>query len=517
MIGLIAYEQIGIARNSAPAQQSTVAAARTAAASPVTAISIAVLPFTNMSGDAGQEFFSDGMTEEITAALAKVPDLRVVGRTSAFQFKGQYQDLRAIGQALNATHLLEGSVRKEGNRVRITAQLIKADDGVHVWTDSYDRELTGVFAIQEDIATAIASALRMPLGLRPGEQLVSNRTRNIDLYQQYLRGRALLRARSINEAVTTLEGVAARDPEFAPARALLASAYTFTVSYNGALLRTGSLDDQRRARQSIENNVEMAAREAIRLDPKQALGHVGLAWTEFLKRNFVAADESFHEALVLDPNDPELLDAFSQVLFILGHVKEASQYRDQLNTLEPFVPIYKITSAAVLRANGRYEEAIRLLELVPASGPEATYTRNRGLAEAYANVGRYREAADTLLAIPREQNRVTRQSVEDAARLLRTAPAPSQRPEALPTFLDGMNFVYAHVGAMDRILEYPERILEVGTGTGLLSLWDPIYAPLRKTERFKKLMRDAGFVAYWRVKGWADLCRPISAEDFFCD
>jgi TolB-like protein/DNA-binding SARP family transcriptional activator len=156
-------------------------------------ISVAVLPFANLSSDAEQEFFSDGMTEEITAALAKVPALRVVGRTSAFQFKGQNQDLRAIGQALSATHLIEGSVRKVGNQLRITAQLIQADNGLHLWADSYDRELTDVFAIQEEIALAIAAALRTPLGLQPEGTLVSNRDIDPESYQQFLSARATIR------------------------------------------------------------------------------------------------------------------------------------------------------------------------------------------------------------------------------------------------------------------------------------------------------------------------------------
>jgi adenylate cyclase len=187
VIGLVSYQQL--APGTRPARQADLEAARAAAATPATAIALAVLPFANLSGDAGQEFFSDGMTEEITSVLAKIPDLRVVGRTSAFQFKGQNRDLRSIGQALSATHLLEGSVRRDGTRLRITAQLIKSDDGVHVWTESYDRELTGVFAIQEDIATAIAGALRMPLGLAPGERLVSNRAIDPESYQSYLRAK----------------------------------------------------------------------------------------------------------------------------------------------------------------------------------------------------------------------------------------------------------------------------------------------------------------------------------------
>ena len=147
-------------------------------------ISIAVLPFANMSGDSSQEFFSDGITEEITAALAKVQGLTVLGRTSAFQFKGQNQDLRNIGQTLGASHLIEGSVRKAGDRVRITAQLIRADNGSHLWTENYDRNLTDIFAVQEEIAQAIAASLQVPLGLKQGEHLVPNRTNDLDSYQQ---------------------------------------------------------------------------------------------------------------------------------------------------------------------------------------------------------------------------------------------------------------------------------------------------------------------------------------------
>ena len=126
------------------------------AATPTSAIALAVLPFANLSSEPDQEFFSDGLTDEITSALAKVPDLEIVARTSAFEFKGQNRNIRTIGEQLGATHLIEGSVRKAGDRVRITVQLIRADDGTHVWSENYDRQLTDIFAIQEDIARAIA-------------------------------------------------------------------------------------------------------------------------------------------------------------------------------------------------------------------------------------------------------------------------------------------------------------------------------------------------------------------------
>src|SRR6266566_1791767 len=200
-------------------------------------ISIAVLPFANLSGDTGQEFFSDGMTEEIGSALAKVPNLRMVGRTSAFQFKGQNKDLRAIGQSLGATYLIEGSVRKAGERVRVTAQLVKANDGIGLWTDNYDRDLKDIFATQEDIASAIAGALRVPLGLKPGDTLVRNRTSDVESYDQYLRAKALVRARGLKpltDAAALLEQVVARDPNYAPAWALLAEAYFLTPNYTPA-------------------------------------------------------------------------------------------------------------------------------------------------------------------------------------------------------------------------------------------------------------------------------------------
>src|ERR1700687_1741127 len=145
-IAMVSYQQLARAP-SVGTQQANVAPSATPQPG---GISIAVLPFSNLSGDAAQEFFSDGMTEEITAALAKVPGIRVIGRTSAFQFKGQNQDLRTIGQALSAGYLIEGSVRKAGDQVRITVQLIKADDGAPLWTEDYDLQLTKIFATQED-------------------------------------------------------------------------------------------------------------------------------------------------------------------------------------------------------------------------------------------------------------------------------------------------------------------------------------------------------------------------------
>jgi adenylate cyclase len=218
LIALTVYEHIAGSANRAALQDGVQDALK--AGSSTGGVSLAVLPFANLSSDPEQEFFSDGMTEEITAALARVPDLRVVGRTSAFQFKGQNQDLRAIGKALSATHLIEGSVRKAGDRLRITVQLIKTDDGTHIWSQNYDRQLTDVFAIQEDIARTITASLNMSLGLGPGENLVKNRNIDPESYQSFLQAKALRTARGIanlTDAEAIFEQVIARNRSYAPA------------------------------------------------------------------------------------------------------------------------------------------------------------------------------------------------------------------------------------------------------------------------------------------------------------
>jgi TolB-like protein len=266
-----------VATKAAPAIQKPSTAESRLPAPTVSGISIAVLPFLNLSHDPDQDFFSDGMTEEITSALAKVSGLRVLGRTSAFEFKGQNKDLRSIGQALGASHLIEGSVRTDGNQIRITAQLVRADDGTYLWSESYDRELKGVFAVQENIAQAIATSLRVPLGLKEGQNLVSNRTSDIDAYEDYLRAQALVRARgdanarSQTEATRLLEQVVARDPNYAPAWGLLGQAYALTAAFSG-VATSKFTDDQRRLTAELLQKAEAAAQQAPRLDPNNSDG-----------------------------------------------------------------------------------------------------------------------------------------------------------------------------------------------------------------------------------------------------
>ncbi len=228
--------------------------------------SIAVLPFVNMSDDTNNEYFSDGISEEILNALAKVADLKVAGRTSSFAFKGQNQDLRVIGVALNVSHILEGSVRKAGNRVRVTAQLIKVDDGYHVWSENYDRELDDIFAIQDEISAAILAELKAHL---IGSEMVTVARTDSQAYEQYLlagqriyeRNEASLQmaSRLLNEAISI-------DPNYAPAYAQLGIATMLLSKDNyGSLPTAKALAD---AKALLDR--------ALELDPDQAEAMAGL-------------------------------------------------------------------------------------------------------------------------------------------------------------------------------------------------------------------------------------------------
>ena len=495
-------------------QNPSVPAEAAAPRAQASALSIAVLPLANLSGDAAQDFFSDGMTDEISSALSKIRDLRIVARSSAFQFKGQHKDLRAIGEALSARYLIDGSVRKAGDRVRITAQLAEAESGVQCWSETYDRELKDVFAVQEDIAQAIAAALHVPLGLKQGESLVPSRTANLDSYEDYLRAKALVRARGpresggpLTEATRLLEEVVARDSNYAPAWAVLAQAYSLIPAFSPSLV-TGSIEEfRRRVRESL-GKAEAAAQRAIRLEPNNADGYTGLATVETFRRRFIPAEDLFKQALSLDPANPEALQVYSVALATAGRLKDSLPLRQRLRALEPFVPVYNVFTAQILWLNGKDDAAIVMLKDLPPNTPFAATS----LAEIHAAAGRFHEAADTLLTTPPGFYRPG--IVETAAELLRSAPSPAASPQDLPK-LGQLSFVYLYVGAPERALE-PAEDGDPDAPTAML-LWHSSAAAVRKTDRFKALVRKAGLVEFWLARGWPDLCRPDGNDDFVCD
>ncbi len=477
-------------------------------------VAITVLPFVNLSNDKDQEFFSDGMTEELTSALAKVPGLRVIGRSSAFQLKGDAPDIRAIGRALGVKDLIQGSVRKQGDALRITAKLIRVEDGAELWAESYDRQLKNVFAVQEDIAVSIATALKAPLALKEGQALVANRATDIRSYQDYLQALALERARKIDEMTTVLNALLARDPSYAPAWALLAQGNTapVTMAKFEDALAAGRVDEARDLRIAHETVVENAARKAIELDPNNATAYGSLASLEGQRGHWAAAIGDARRALALDPNSPEVLYTYSYLLAATGQLKDAQKVQTQLLAEEPFVPVYRARMADVLWAVGQTQAALKVLQTL---GPDAN-TRIR-LAKVYATLGRFPDAVDALTTA-QPTTEYGRADLDTAARLLRSAPMKVQNPASLPLLKRDLSFVYLFIGADGRSLDGVERQIANGYFGGIYrDPWAPPSAALRKTDRFKDFVRKAGFDVYWRQTGWPTFCRPLGTTDFTCN
>jgi tetratricopeptide (TPR) repeat protein len=438
-------------------------------------------------------------------------DLRVVGRTSAFQFKGQNRDLRAIGQALSATHLIEGSVRKDGDRLRVTAQLIKADDGTHVWAENYDRQLTDVFAIQEDVARAIAGALRMPLGLAPGQSLVAVRPKDEQTYELFLRGRAAFRARRPEDALRFLDEAVARDPNFAPGWRFLAAARN-TVNIERRIRRQEPI--------TYPESEETLARRVIALAPDSADGYAMLAGLANNDGQGLEAIQLQEQALARDPNDTEIMNAYASGLWELGYLKEAVEVRDRQHLLEPLVLIYNFLRAETLAANGMVEQALRDWLAVAPKNSAGQPAGRRLILPAYAQRGRFDQAITRLSGADvvggnagvGVEGAVDRAQADAAVRVLRAVANKTAPPTQLPAFDGEMLWVYAYTSMPERMLDFFERPRATKR-----YVWWPMPSSLRKTERFKTFMRNAGFVDIWRMRGWPDRCRPVGTDDFVCE
>ena len=304
--------------------------------------SIAVLPFVNMSSDKENEYFVDGLTEEILNRLAQISALRVPGRTSSFAFKGKNTDLRQVGTELGVAHVLEGSVRKSGDRLRITSQLIRTSDGFHLWSQTFDRKLDDVFAIQEEIARAIADALSAPLGLTEPVN-PQRQTKDMDAYDKFLQARALLAQRSpenLRRAIELLTAAVDRDPGFASGWAALAQAHALSSYY---------LKDIPEPLKAAEE----AARKAFALDDSIAMAHSALADVLRDRRDWLAAEREYARALKLSPGEAETHNQYAQMLMKVGRIDPALEHALRACELEPlgWVPPSVVSLAYLSRGD----------------------------------------------------------------------------------------------------------------------------------------------------------------------
>lgn len=345
-------------RGSKPAAGAEKPADASQAASRTKVASIAVLPFVNMSGDADNEYFSDGLAEELLNALAKNPALQVSARTSSFSFKGKDTEIAEIGRRLNVATVLEGSVRKAGNRVRITVQLINASDGYHLWSETYDRQLEDIFAVQDDIARSVTTSLK---GTLAGTGAAAQRTGNIEAYNLILKGMYfwkrwgpgdLERARDLYKQALALE------PD--NARAWMELGLTY---WN--MVERGELSQEEGVRLSRD-----ATERALALDDSLAQAHAQLGWSRMAyDYDWAGAEADLSKALALEPQNADVLNLASALASAQGRLTEANEIARQMHEIDPLSPLLYLNYAITLHWEGRHDEALAaargVLELDP--------------------------------------------------------------------------------------------------------------------------------------------------------
>jgi serine/threonine protein kinase/Flp pilus assembly protein TadD len=424
-----------------------------------TAKSVAVLPFANMSADPENEYFTDGMAEEIINALTKIHTLRVASRTSSFAFKGKNEDITEIGHKLKVSTVLEGSVRKMGNRLRITAQLVNVADGSNLWSERYDREMEDVFAIQDDISQAIVKALRVILSEDEKKNIEKVRAQvNVEAYDFYLRGRQYfhqLRRKSLEYARQMFNRAIEIDPEYARAYAGVADSCSLLYTYFDA-------------REFNIRQADIASQRALELEPDLAEAHLARGIAVSLSKRFDEAEKEFETAMKLDPK-----------LF------EAPYFFGRTRT-----------------AQGRFADAVKLYERASALRPE-DFQATAFLAQAYNAMGMKGEAdAATRRAARQIQQRLDlnpddaracnlgagiHATLGDSDKALEYAERSLAIDPEDPMLLYNVACTYSNLGKIDDALSCLERSVDKGFGHKEWIDHDADLNPLRETPRFKAI------------------------------
>jgi eukaryotic-like serine/threonine-protein kinase len=452
--------------------------------------SIAVLPFTNMSADPEQEYFCEGMAEEILNALTRIEGLRVASRSSAFQFKGKGLDIRRVGEALKVKTVLEGSVRSAGHRLRVTAQLIGVEDGYHIWSERYDRQMEDVFEIQDEIAERITAALRVRLVPAATAPAIERQPASLEAYHLYLKGQHNWYRRdkdSLLKAAHFFEAAAEKDPTYVLAHVGVANAYSSLAFYG--IARAAAVPHARRALDGAlsldEHRPEVRAalglfhfwlewdwqgaesefRRAIAAKPDDVLCHCYYAFLLSALHRHEEAHASVRRALELDPLSPYVNSSAGLVLVNAGRGKEAiSPLEKALEMDGGFLYSHWVLAGAHARS-GRHEEAVRVLEKAVLLSERSSFYLS-ALAGAYGGAGR-RADAERLIAELRER---------------------ASNEYVSPVFLA---WAYGGLGEADRAFECLEQAHSDGSVLmGLLVFWQ--FDSIRADPRFPAVRRRMG-------------------------
>jgi TolB-like protein len=477
-------------------------------------VSVCVLPFANMSGDPEQEYFADGVSEDIITDLSKVSALSVTARNTAFTFKGRSVEVPQVARQLRVSHVLEGSVRRAGGRVRITAQLIDGAAGDHVWAERYDRDLTDIFALQDEISQAIVAALKLKL-LPVEKQAIEDRgTANVEAYDLYLRGRALYNTFSpadLQQAIELFRRAVAIDPSFAPALASLASAISGGLMFFPQTMAT--------ARKEMEDAIAQACRLAphlpvvLRARVVQAFNRYDWAEAEAC----LLALEAQGEGAFVGERNP----GGGLVYLGLGRLHEGLRRALLDRQSDPLSIGVSFNLQIVLDCAGRFDEA------------EGEYERSTQLDAAHK--GAEWRAVVRMMALgdhERLKQRAMAAFADDAIfnglmpGLLKAIDAPDKGLAIAHAAFDdparqaplGLSMIAtwaAYFGDDALALAVLKRAFVELRGFGLAEIWSPVFARLRHDPRFKEIVRGVGLADHWRKTGrWGDFARPSGEDDF---
>jgi TolB-like protein/DNA-binding winged helix-turn-helix (wHTH) protein/Tfp pilus assembly protein PilF len=471
-------------------------------AAPSETPSIAVLPFVDVSRTFDQEYFADGLSEELLNALGKLPGLRVVGRTSSFAFKGKFEDVRVIAAALGVRHVLEGSVRRDRDRLRITAQLVDATDGSQLWAQTYDRGVGDVFAIQKEVADAVAGTLK--LTLTPASVARSaGGTRNIEAYEAYLSARAAINnggSTQAREAIDLLEQAVGLDPDFALAWSALAEAYTFAgdVSPSAALPLTAV---------ELQQRISRAALRAFELAPDapETLRSAGMVSMQ--NRDWAEAERRLRKAVELaGPYDYDANFLYGLFLMNVGRPREAIPYEERAMRAEPLLLRPVTFLAALHEMRGDFDTA-RALLLSSTSLEGSDALRNQGLM---------------MIALARRDESELRRVIGDDVFLDEPRVALEQLRERYASAVSGdangelipIAIFAAFLG--DRALALDALRAYAPTTQSVHGIWRPVLGDVRRLPEFAELVQELGLTDYWRSIGdWGEFCQEVGSG-FVC-
>ena len=470
-------------------------------------VSIAVLPFVNMSGDEENEYFSDGISEELLNLLARIDQFDVASRTSSFSFKGDETPIPEIAGQLGVRHILEGSVRKQPGRVRITAQLIDAASDRHLWSETYDRELSDIFAIQDEIATQITAALREELGiaLDAGNARDQQPTQNMEAYELYLQGRELWLKRgqaNLELAMERLQSAVELDPTFIDAWAQLAATYTVYPNWSDA------------PNDPWQRLAEGTARLTIGLAPKTALAHAVIGSVQYEEGDFMEAYSQMAEAREADPKSVTFQLWSMEMALVLGHVNSAEHFFRAAIDRDPLSPRAYLVGAWLANTRGDSERAVELEQRARQLG---IAVRNWSFIHAVQE-GDAETAMALVESIPdgysKEAIMAALAAMQDPSRLPRAKTAMRAATEELGYIDPAFLMLAEELGLLDLAAEMIQAYGHVRT-IWQGRLWIP-GNPLLDDPRIVEWVSNSSLMPAWKRHGPPDGCR-LENDRLDCD